>query len=430
MNDDRENDEVLAQGQRPTHVHDPCDEERQPDEDQDPSHDHPGDQPDGRGAEHDRREGDERRHEPRAAPADVHLLGQRRQAQGVVAGDPAEAPRDDIDQPRSTKLLVRVEIGPEQQPDASHIEQAGHHGDEDGGGDTGGLVEHRRPVGEVERVDGPESPEVGRGERPEEPEAFSGRLEGGAGDQHPDRERCEAQGQHDGDHERSLHEPRREQQEDTEGERRTPANQLEIVLVSLERRELEFNARRHPKASLEQEPPRPGEEATDDRVGDESRQVPEPERTEQQEGQPGQERHDQGRGDDGEERPIDASVRVERGAGRHDRQDRDGRVLDAADHPASAGPPRHDRERQTGGHQVDADPRRQELFDVAAEDERGERDREDHFDDADDRTSGDRGQYPAGSPSLHRGPPCCNPSGRRRAPYASRQRSARGGRFR
>ena len=256
----------------------------------------------------------------------------------------------------------------------------------------------------LSRVDGPESPEVGRGERPEEPKAFSGRLEGGAGDQHPDRERCEAQGQHDGDHERSLHEPRRDQQEDTEGERRAPANQLERVLVSRERRELEFNARRHPKASLEQEPPRPGEEATDDRVGDESCQVPEPERTEQQEGQPGQERHDQGRGDDGEERSIDASVRVERGAGGDDRQDGDSRVLDAADHPADARPPRHDRERQTCGHQVDADPRRQELFDVAAEDERGERDREDHLDDADHRTSGDRGQYPAGSPSLHQAP--------------------------
>ena len=96
----------------------------------------------------------------------------------------------------------------------------------------------------------------------------------------------------------------------------------------------------------------------------------------------------------------------ERRTGRHD-----GRTATAASctlPTTPRTPARHARidERQRGRDEVDADPLRQELVEVAAEHERSERDREDHLDDADHRAGRDGRQHAPGPPFLsHRSPP-------------------------
>ena len=174
---DRKDDQVLPHRQRAAHVDDPRDQERQADEHQHATHDHPWDEPDDGGAEDDGRERNECGHEPGTPPVDVHLLRERRQAERVVPGDPAEEARDDVHQPRVAERLVRVEIGVEQELDAAHVEQARHHGDEHRRDDPDSLVEHRRPVGATERADGPELPESRGGERSQQPQSISRRLE-------------------------------------------------------------------------------------------------------------------------------------------------------------------------------------------------------------------------------------------------------------
>ena len=191
-------------------------------------------------------------------------------------------------------------------------------------------------------------------------------------------------------------------------------------------------ARRDVDAALEEEPSGAGEEAADDRVRHEPDQVAEPERPERQEDDAAEDRHDQRRGDDGEEDVgflvvLQAGrlgdLRDVRGLGRrgrrHDREHGRRRVLHASHHAPATRPPRQDPERQRGRHQVQADAVGQTTDEQAAEHERGERDREDRLDGADDHARGERGEHPRGSSLLgQRSPPSSRSS--RRGPSTAR----------
>ena len=75
----------------------------------------------------------------------------------------------------------------------------------------------------------------------------------------------------------------------------------------LDRAPLRLHARGDPDAALHQQPAGAGEEAADDRVRDEPREIAESEHAEQQERRRRQERHDEGGRDDGEEGPMRCS---------------------------------------------------------------------------------------------------------------------------
>ena len=161
------------------------------------------------------------------------------------------------------------------------------------------------------------------------------------------------------------------------------------------------------EAALQEEPSGAGDEAADDRVRNEPDQVSELERSDHHEDDARQHRHDQGRRDDGDERPVGTAERAQGGGRGDDREHRHHRFLQAAHHTAGARPPRQDRERERGRHQEQSDAVGQELRQVAAVHQRGERDRQDHLDDADHDAGRDRRQRALGSPLLDHLPPPC-----------------------
>src|SRR5207302_1410028 len=118
----------------------------------------------------------------------------------------------------------------------------------------------------------------------------------------------------------------------------------------------------------------------------------------------GEERHDEGGGDDTEERPVGAPEGAGRRSDGDDGENGRGGVLHAPDHATPAPPPREDREREGRGYEIQPDAVRQVVDEVAAEDESGEGNGEDHLDGADHRSGRDEGQHSLGSALSGHGP--------------------------
>ena len=173
---------VFADRQRPAHVDQPRDDERQAEEHQHAAHDHPRDQPDD-GSRRTRRPraGRARPPSPALRPSTAICCASDVRLSAWYPGIPPKRLDTTFTTPRVAELLVRVEVGVEQQLDPTHVEQARDHGDEHRGGDAGGLTEHRRPVRAGDRVDGPRLPQPRGRERSEQPEPVPRGVDGRAG---------------------------------------------------------------------------------------------------------------------------------------------------------------------------------------------------------------------------------------------------------
>jgi hypothetical protein len=148
--------------------------------------------------------------------------------------------------------------------------------------------------------------------------------------------------------------------------------------------------------ALDEQPPRPGEEPADDGIRDEPDHVAPPARPEPQDEGPARNGHHQGRGDRGEEDVLRAPGGVHDGTGRDDRDQHRPDPLQGADDASGAGSPGHQHQRERGRPEVETDAVVQEVeLEIAAEDERGEGDREDDLDGS-DRDPGDDRRQPNG----------------------------------
>ena len=156
---DHEHDGVFERREQPPLVPDPLDDEGEPEEHQHASDDHPRDQPHDLRAEHDRGEGDERRIRPAALASTRMRCRERREAEGVITGDPPERPGHDVQDACVAELLVGVEVPIQDELAPGDVEQRRHRGHEDRGHDPGPRLEDGQPVGAPERAERPRLPE-------------------------------------------------------------------------------------------------------------------------------------------------------------------------------------------------------------------------------------------------------------------------------
>ena len=150
---DHEHHGVFERGQRPSLVPDPLDDEGQTEEHQHAPDDHPRDQPDDLRADHDGGQRDERRDQARGPRVHPHPLRERREGKRVIAGDPPERPRHDVQDACVAELPVRVEVPVQDELGAADVEQDRDRGHEDRGHDRGPRLEHGEPVGATDRAD-------------------------------------------------------------------------------------------------------------------------------------------------------------------------------------------------------------------------------------------------------------------------------------